>query len=301
MGKQKQKSSKLGEINTPLGKPGILYVLATPIGNLEDITLRALKTLKEVDFIFCEDKRVTIKLLNKYEIKSQLIPFHKFNESSQANLILSYLQTGKNIAIVSDAGTPLISDPGSTLISFLTENKVEIVPIPGPSALVTALSACPFPMDNFLFIGFLPSSKSQREKLITSLSSRAQNVIIYVAPHDFHKYVKEIHAIYPDIKVFYGREITKLYEEFWSGSIKELVEDLEVKKIKGEIVLCLHFDKAANHSADNEPTKEELIDSMKKLREDGYSLKEASKILSKKFDLPSKSLYDMYLVKLGSK
>ncbi len=301
MNKQKQKSSKLSEINPLSFKPGILYVLATPIGNLEDLTLRAIRILKEVDFIFCEDKRVTIKLLNKYQIKSQLIPFHKFNESSQANLILSYLQVGKNIALVSDAGTPLISDPGSTLISFLTENKVEIVPIPGPSALVTALSACPFPMDNFLFIGFLPSSKSQREKLITSLSTRAQNVVIYVAPHDFQKYVKEIHGIYPGIKVFYGREITKLYEEFWSGSIKELAEDLDAKKIKGEIVLCLHFDKAENHNVSDKPTKEELINAMKKLREDGCSLKEASKILSNKFDLSSKSLYDMYLVKSGSK
>ncbi len=297
----KQKSSKVSEINSALPETGVLYVLATPIGNLNDITLRALQILKEVDFIFCEDKRVTIKLLNKYQIKSKLVPFHKFNESSQANLILSYLQASKNIALVSDAGTPLISDPGSTLISFLMESKIKIVPIPGPTALIAALSTYPFPLENFLFLGFLPSSKSQREKLIASLKGRAQNVVIYVAPHDFDRYIKEIYVVYPDIKVFYGREITKLYEEFWSGSIKELVGNLDAKKIKGEIVLCLYFDKSENQSTEYKPTKEELINAMKKLKEEGASLKEASKILSKKFDLSSKFLYDMYLMKLDNK
>src|SRR3990167_2262652 len=148
----------------------MLYIVATPIGNLEDITLRALRILKEVDFILCEDKRVTTKLLNKYEIKSNLISLHKYNEQKLINHVLSILQAGKNAAIVSDAGTPLISDPGLSLISSLQENDIKVVSIPGPSALTGALSICPLKTNEFLFAGFLPESKTERKKLIESFT-----------------------------------------------------------------------------------------------------------------------------------
>ena len=140
---------------------GVLYVVATPIGNLEDITLRALRVLKEVDYILCEDKRITSKLLNKYAIKSTLIKYHKFNEQKESENILSLLNSGKKIALVSDAGTPLISDPGESLIYEALKNRIKVSPIPGPSSLTSALSLCPFASLEFLFIGFLPHKKSK--------------------------------------------------------------------------------------------------------------------------------------------
>ncbi|MBI2995349.1 MAG: 16S rRNA (cytidine(1402)-2'-O)-methyltransferase [Candidatus Melainabacteria bacterium] len=228
-------------MNCPIVHSPILYIVATPIGNLEDITLRALRILKEVDYILCEDKRITVRLLNKYEIKSKLISLHKYNEEKSTQEILSLLKEGKNIALVSDAGTPLISDPGSRLITHLRKNNIKIISIPGPSSLTSALSACGFDLREVLFLGFLPAKKSKREKIISSLKERAKVVVIFVAPHDLKKYLLEIYNIYPDIKIFYSREISKIYEENWSGNIKDLVLQLEAKPLKGEIVLILNF------------------------------------------------------------
>lgn len=274
---------------------GTLYVIATPIGNLEDITLRALRVLKEVDVILCEDKRVTTKLLNKYEIKSNLIGFHKYNEQKLINHILSILQSGKNVAIVSDAGTPLVSDPGLDLISFLRENNITVVPIPGPSALISALSICPLKVNEFLFIGFLPENKMEREKLISSFNERANMVILFIAPHDFNKYLKEIYNIYPSIEVFYARELTKFYEENWLGSIKDLLDSVEKKKLKGEIVLCLNFTSKDENNKNLVKDNKEIINNIEGYIANGYSLKEASKLLAKHHKLSSKDLYGLYL------
>lgn len=220
---------------------GCLYVVATPIGNLEDITLRALRVLKEVDYILCEDKRVTIRLLNKYAIKTKLISCHKFNEEKITNYVLDLLKSGNNIALVSDSGTPLISDPGSNLIAVLNKNNIRVIPIPGSSALSTALSVFPGGVKEFLFLGFLPGRRSRRIKKISTLKERADIVVLFVAPHDFKKYLSEIYEFYPDVKIFYGRELTKIYEETWAGNIKELIEKLNSKDLRGEIVLFLCF------------------------------------------------------------
>ena len=275
--------------------PGVLYVVATPIGNLEDITLRALRILKEVDFILCEDKRVTTKLLNKYEIKSNLISLHKYNEQKLINHVLSILQAGKNAAIVSDAGTPLISDPGLSLISFLRKNNITIIPIPGSSALVSTLSISPFKSNEFLFVGFLPDNKTEREKLIRSFSERADMIVLFVSPHDFNKYLKEIYSFYPFIEVFYARELTKFYEENWLGSIKDLIINVEKKKLKGEIVLCLQFESKTKSKKNIFENSKEIIDNIKTHVTNGYSLKEASKLLAKQYGLSSKNLYDLYI------
>lgn len=276
---------------------GTAYIVATPVGNLEDITLRALRILKEVDFVLCEDTRVTSKLLNKYHIKTKLFAYHKFNEKKQINFILELLKSGKSIAIVSDAGTPLISDPGSVLVCELVKNNISVLPIPGPSALVGALSVYPYPLEEFLFVGFLPNVKSKRERLISSFCNRAENIVLYVAPHDCNKYLGEICSFYPDVKVFYAREITKLYEELWSGNIKDLIEILKNKKIKGEIVLCLHFSKEKNKLKVN-VSKDELLENMKKLIEKGNSLKMTSKIIGKELGISSNNLYSLYLNKI---
>ena len=272
-------------------KIGTLYVVATPIGNLEDITLRALRILKEVDCVLCEDKRVTAKLLNRYQIKTKLISFHKFNESKSIADIVSLISSGKNIALVSDGGTPLISDPGSNLISVLIKNNIKIFSIPGPSALTSAFAISPFVGNEFLFLGFLPSQKSKREEIISSLKERSKVAILFVAPHDLNKYLLEIQSFYSDIEVSYARELTKIYEEHWLGKINNLIELVEKKKLKGEIVLFLYFNNAPLVSLDSDV----IVNEMKSYISSGSSLKDASKIIAKKVNLSSKSLYNLYL------
>ena len=274
-------------------------MVATPIGNLEDITLRAIRILKEANFILCEDKRVTSRLLNKYQIKSKLIAFHKFNESKLIEDILSLLSAGKNIAMVSDAGTPLISDPGSSLVSKLYEKNVNVIPVPGPSSLTTALSICPFKTDEFLFLGFLPDKSSKRKEIISSLSKRSKLVVLFIAPHDLSKYLKEINEFYPSLVISYVRELTKIYEESWVGNIKELLNISEKKKIKGEIVLFLHFGEQSKKIENNHSNNIQIISQMKDYIAKGYSLKETSKYFSQEFNLSSKKLYDMYIKREG--
>ena len=272
---------------------GSLNIVSTPIGNLEDITIRAIRILNEVDFILCEDKRVTIKLLNKYKIKTKLISFHKFNESTLLDEVVNSLKSGKNIALVSDAGTPLISDPGGSLIKAATENNIKVVSIPGASSLTAAFSLCPYKTDEFLYLGFLPKEKGKRTKIILKLCDRAKNILLFIAPHDLNKYLNEISGVYPEVNVFYAREITKIYEENWSGKIKDLILITKEKKIKGEIVLILNFDSSPkqNNSISNESLLQEIND----LITSGISLKEASKNVSKKYDLSGKYLYDLYI------
>ena len=274
---------------------GNLYVVATPIGNLEDITLRAIRTLKEVDFILCEDKRITSKLLNKYEIKTKLISFHKYNEKDEAENVISYLKSGKNIALVSDAGSPLISDPGTELISTAYKNGIKVSSIPGASALISALSICPVKFNEFTFLGFLPDKVSKRNDLISSLSKNYSVVVLYIAPHDLKKYVKEIFNYYPEINVFYARELTKIYEESWHGKIKDFISLTEKKEFKGEMVLILDFQEIKSNKT-RKPDNE-IINEMKSYISKGASLKEVSKLFAKEYTLSSKDLYKMYLKK----
>lgn len=273
---------------------GSLYVVATPIGNLEDVTLRALRVLKEVDFILSEDTRTTLKLLNKYQIKKKLIPFHKFNENEILAKILSLLMTDKNLALVSDSGTPLVSDPGSSLISILISKGIKVIPIPGPSALTCALSICPFKLDEFLFIGFLPNQRSKRIKLLKSFENKSKLVVLFIAPHDLHKYAEEIYDLYPRLEIFLARELTKYYEEVWSGSIDDFINKIKNLKVKGETVLCLKF---SSNSTQNSNGKLTLIvlNKLSHYLNKGFSLKQASKILSKELNIPSKKLYDFYI------
>ena len=272
---------------------GSLFVVSTPIGNLEDITIRAINVLKEVDYILCEDTRVSLKLLNKYSIKTKLIAYHRNNEINQLENILLDLKSGKNIALISDAGTPLISDPGSILLSSISQNNLKAFSVPGPSALTAALSLCPFFKNEFLFVGFLPEQKSKRIDLISKMFARSVLVVLYIAPHDFRKYLIEIQSFYPSIKVFYAREITKAYEDVWYGEINRLIETLGQKKIKGEIVLCLDFKRDNIKQIDM--TNTELFIAINDYINKGFSLKEASRQCSKEFGLSSKKLYKLYL------
>ncbi|MFQ6082098.1 MAG: 16S rRNA (cytidine(1402)-2'-O)-methyltransferase [Candidatus Aminicenantia bacterium] len=225
--------------NLKINQYGKLFIVATPIGNLEDITLRALKTLKEVSFIACEDTRHTIKLLNKYNIKKKLISYYQPKEKQKIPLIINFLKKGLDGALVSDAGTPGISDPGYRLIIEAINQNIEIIPIPGPSALIAALSASGLPTDRFLFIGFPPTKKGALEKLLTSLKNEKSTLIFYQSAKRIIPFLEIISQILGNREIVIARELTKVYEEFIRKKVEEIKNDLKNREIKGEIVVLI--------------------------------------------------------------
>jgi 16S rRNA (cytidine1402-2'-O)-methyltransferase len=212
-----------------------LYVVATPIGNLEDITLRALETLRLVDIIACEDTRHTLQLLNHFDIKKPLISYHQHSKIQKIEQIIDSLIAGKNIAIVSDAGTPGISDPGETLIKQAYEAKIEVIPIPGPSALGTVLSISGKEIHEYIFYGFLPTKKGRQTK-IKEITAATKPAIIYESPYRIKKLLNELMVTGGDRSVVVGRELTKKFETIYRGKISEVLEEV---KDKGEFVLLL--------------------------------------------------------------
>lgn len=218
------------------------YVVATPIGNLGDITLRAIETFKNVDLILCEDTRVTKKLLDKYEIKTRTLSYHAHSKISKVEKILEFLEEGKNLALVSDAGTPGISDPGAELVSIIKDKigEVEVVPIPGPTALITALSACGLPIHEFTFLGFLPHKKG-RETIFKEISEAKRTYAFYESTHRILKTLESLQKFCPDHKICLARELTKIHEEFKLGTARELLEYLKSNPVKqkGEFVVIV--------------------------------------------------------------
>lgn len=218
---------------------GILYIVATPIGNLEDITLRALRILKEVDLIAAEDTRHTRKLLAHYDIHTPLTSFFQGNECTKTEPIVAQIATGKNVALVSDAGTPCISDPGYPLLVAAIEAGITVVPIPGPSALTAVLSAAGLPTDRFTFVGFLPDKPGKRRKAIKALRSLTHTFVIYLSPWKAEKTVAECLEILGDRPAVIARELTKFYEEFTRGTLASLHASLKIAPPKGEMVLII--------------------------------------------------------------
>ena len=222
-----------------------LYIIGTPIGNLKDITLRALEVLKEVDLILCEDTRVTKKLLEHYQIKKPLLNYHQHSRLKKVNYILELLKQGKNLALVSDAGTPGISDPGNLLVYEAIERlreKVEIIPIPGPSAATAAASISGFPMDKFLFLGF-PPTKRKRKKFFEAVVKSKYPVIFYESPYRIIKTLKELSSFISDREVVVCREVTKKFETIYRGEIEEVIKEIEKDIIKGEFVIIVESDR----------------------------------------------------------
>ncbi|MBA4250290.1 MAG: 16S rRNA (cytidine(1402)-2'-O)-methyltransferase [Chlorobiaceae bacterium] len=216
----------------------MLFVVSTPIGNLKDITLRALETLKEVDFIACEDTRVTKHLLNEYKISKELTSLNSFNETKRIESLVSNLLNGKKIALVSDAGTPGISDPGIRLISAAIRNNIPVIPIPGASAIITALTIAGLPTNSFVFEGFLPQKKG-RQKLLKKLSEEERTIVLYESTYRIEKLIAELKEYMPSRFVVVCRELTKMFEETWRGTPEELVTQLPKKIIKGEFVVVI--------------------------------------------------------------
>ncbi len=218
---------------------GVLYLVSTPIGNLADITLRALEVLKSADLIAAEDTRHTGLLLSHYNLKGNLTSYHDFNQRSKAPRLIASLLSGKNIAVVSDAGTPGISDPAYNLVNLAIQNDIQIVPIPGPAAFVPALIVSGLPADRFVFEGFLPIKSGRRKKRLEVLREEQRTILLYESPHRLLRALTELSEVLGDRKISVSRELTKKFEETVRGRISEVRNYFESKSIKGEFVLVV--------------------------------------------------------------
>ena len=218
----------------------MLYIVATPIGNLEDITLRALEVLRSVDLIACEDTRQTKKLLVRYQIKKPLTSYYEYNKLSKGDYLIRLLKEGKIIALVSDSGTPGISDPGFHIVKLALENNIKVSPIPGPCALTTALSVAGMPANRFIFEGFLPVKPGPRKKKLLELSRQKKTVVLYESPHRFLKLLDQIKEILGEVELTVTREVTKKFEEIKKDKVSSLIEYYKSNKVKGEFVLVFN-------------------------------------------------------------
>ena len=266
-----------------------LYLVSTPLGNLKDITLRAIEVLDKSDYILCEDTRVSKNLLDKYQIKSKLISNYKFNEKRNAVKIIEYLKSGKIISLISDAGTPSISDPGSILVNECIDNEIKIFPIPGPSAISTAVSISGF-SDKFLFYGFFPEKKQLLASELEKLSKFENTLVFFVSPKKINKIIPEIKKNFIGRKIVFCREITKMYEEFIRKNVNEL--ELFEKEPKGELTIVISEKKI------NKNISKKLGESDKNIIKkmiDKLSTKEIIEILSQITDVSKKEIYNYCL------
>lgn len=258
------------------------YIVPTPIGNLGDITLRAIEVLKSVDLIACEDMRVTQKLLNHFDIKTKCISYHKFNEKERLNKIVEVLNEGKKIALVSDAGTPLFCDPGSILVKELRKHNFSITALAGANAVATFLSQNARDGEDFFFAGFLPKSKTQIQNLLTKFKST--NIVFYESPNRLPETLEIISKTCPDAEVSVGRELTKIFEEIVTGTPAEIKKYFEKNILKGEIVAMVF----AQNSSLCELDLEEKIE---KLKKKNFSAKEISTILTELYGVSKNEVY----------
>ena len=272
---------------------GTLYLVATPIGNLEDITLRALRVLKEVDIILAEDTRKTLKLLNHFEISKKLISFYRHNEGVKLDSVLSLLNEGKTLAVVSDAGTPGISDPGEDLVRACIENEINIVPVPGACAFIQGLITSGFDTTRFAFEGFLPMNKRGRKERLSSLQKEERTMIFYEAPHKLKYTIDDMIEYFgEDRKIVLARELTKIHEEFLRMTLKEAKEYYEENDIKGEFVVLVEGKKIDEKEKISDESIEDL---MKKYIAEGLDKKEAMKKVAKDKGISKSEVYKKLL------
>ena len=265
-----------------------LYIVGTPIGNLEDITLRALRVLEQVDMIACEDTRQTQKLLDHYNIRTRTVSYHEHNELTRAAELIVDLEGGARIAIVTDAGTPGISDPGYRLITLAVRHKIPVIPIPGPSAFVTALVASGLPTDSFRFGGFLPAKEGQRRTVLETLRALPRTAVYYEAPHRIEETLADIVAVLgPARHVVIAREVTKIHEEFLRGRADHLLEHVRAHPLKGEITLLIA--KAEDHEQPQQTSVAELV--LQVMRSDSLDEKAALKKVAKELGLSKSDAY----------
>lgn len=270
--------------------PGILYIVATPIGNLEDITLRALRVLKEADLIAAEDTRHTKHLLDHYGIRAPLTSYHEHNEKTKGHTLVARLQRGEKIALVSDAGTPTLSDPGYRLVRAAVKAEIPVVPIPGPSAMTAALSVSGLATDRFVFEGFLPAKKGQRRERLSRLRQEKRTLVFYEAPHRLKDALADLLDILGDRGAVLGREITKVYEEFIRGRLSELRSQVEDKEPRGEITLIVQ-----GLERGVAPGEDLIRAEIKSLQKKGLRVKEIAELLGEKFSYSKREIYRLAL------
>jgi 16S rRNA (cytidine1402-2'-O)-methyltransferase len=248
------KASLLDPLEPSNGTHGKLYVVGTPIGNLEDITLRAIRILKEVDLIACEDTRRTQKLLNAYRIRTRTISYHEHNEMTRAPELVIQMEEGSSIALVTDAGMPVVSDPGFRLVHLAVRHSIPVIPVPGASAFVAALAASGMPVDKFRFLGFLPSKKGERRKGLKELMGATKTLVFYEAPHRLLEMLKDAREILGEREIVVAREVTKVHEEFLRGTISSTLEYLKRRPVKGEITVLVGMPSSAGASEGSAPS-----------------------------------------------
>lgn len=268
---------------------GTLFVVSTPIGNLEDITLRALRVLKEVDFIVVEDTRRSLKLLNYYGISKPLISYWSAKEKVKTEVVIKKLRSGLSVALISDEGTPGISDPGYLLIKEAIEKNINITPIPGPSAFVAALSVAGLPAEEFTFIGFLPSKAAQRRKKLKELVLEPRTLVFYEASHRLLDTLSDMEEIFREREAAVAKEMTKIYEEILRGSISGILDMLEDRTIAGEYVIVVE------ESRRDGVTMDEALEEVRALIKKGKGRKEAVKSVAEEYGHSKKELYDKSL------
>jgi len=272
------------------GDRGLLYIVATPIGNLEDITLRAIRILKEVDLIAAEDTRHTRKLLNAYKITTSLISLHEHNEIEKSALLIAKIKGGMNVAYVSDAGTPCVSDPGYHLVSFAQAENIRVIPIPGASALIAAMSAAGIPADNFSFCGFLPARENKRRLFLESLKDDERTIIFYESPARFISTLKDIYEILGNREIVVARELTKIFEEIKRGEVIYFIKSYGENKIRGEFTVILRSVKKTPISFTDEDIEKKLLLIWD---DESMSLRDAVNQLVEKTGLQKKKVYNL--------
>jgi 16S rRNA (cytidine1402-2'-O)-methyltransferase len=280
--------------NGGCGSTGTLYIVATPIGNLEDITIRAIRVLKEVCLIAAEDTRRTRVLLDRYQIFTPLMSLYDQNELKKSGVLLARLQRGEDVAYVSDAGTPGISDPGYILVREAITRGIRITPVPGPSALIAALSVSGLPMDRFIFLGFLPPKAGKRRQLLTSLHDETKTLIFYESPHRLLSSLHDIEELLGEREVVVSREITKIYEEFLRGPASAVISELGEKTVKGEVTLIV----AGCAGRVMEYSDEELLhrgEELQRERRDGLSLRDIADRIVQETGVSRKRIYRLLL------
>ena len=273
---------------------GTLYLVATPIGNLEDITFRAIRILKEVDLIAAEDTRQTLKLLNHYEINKPLISYHRHNEEVKQEVLIQKLKEGQNIALVSDAGTPVISDPGEVIVKEALKENIKVIPIPGACALINAVIASGLDTKEFSFFGFLSLNKKLRKEKLQEIKKENKTIILYEAPHKLTSTLKDLSEVLEDRKIVVARELTKIHEEFLSGTASEILENYP--EPKGEHIILIEGNKIKEETEEQKNIKEMTIEEHYKYYEkQGFTKNEIIKKIAKDKGVNKNEIYQLFI------
>ena len=271
-----------------------IYLIATPIGNLEDITYRAVKILKEVNIIAAEDTRHSLKLLNHLEISKPMISYHRHNEDTKTDVLLNILKEGKDIGLITDAGTPGISDPGEEIVKEAIKNNIEVIPIPGACALINALITSGLNTKEFSFYGFLPLDKKLRKEKMDDIKKQNKTIIFYEAPHRLEKTLKELKEIFGNINIVVAKELTKIHETFYRGTIEEVLE--KMGEIKGEFIVMFEVHSKTEKELEIEELSKKTIEEQYTYYEkQGLSKKDIIKTIAKNNNVPKDVIYKQFI------